>query len=148
MPAIDDSINVVAGILRNAEGCILLAERIADPAMQGLWEFPGGKITDGESAEDALCRELSEELGIVVNRFEHFTSLQHQYSDRHVAIDFYLVHEWVGTPTHPLPLWPPTKSSVGSNSASTLRCTNVDFAFVSLVEVAMDLTMVGTVGFF
>ena len=99
MPPTNDSINVVAGILRNAEGCILLAERIADPAMQGLWEFPGGKISDGESAEDALCRELSEELGIVVNRFEHFTSLQHQYSDRHVAIDFYLVHAWLGMPT-------------------------------------------------
>ena len=66
--------------------------------MQGLWEFPGGKIAAGESAVGALRRELREELGIDIRTFEHFVSLEHDYPDRRVALDFYLVCDWFGEP--------------------------------------------------
>jgi len=66
--------------------------------MQDFWEFPGGKIMLGESTVDALSRELDEELGIRVTAFEHFFSLEHDYPDIHVAIDFFLVGEWQGVP--------------------------------------------------
>ena len=57
-------IHVVAGVLRDARGRILLARRTEGRELAGLWEFPGGKVEPGESPEDALVRELREELGI------------------------------------------------------------------------------------
>ncbi len=67
--------------------------------MQEFWEFPGGKLASGESAEDALRRELAEELGIEITSFEHFCSLEHDYPESRVAIDFYIVREWQGSPS-------------------------------------------------
>ena len=55
--------HVAAGILCDAEGRILIAERLGGGPFQGLWEFPGGKIGDGETSAEALSRELAEELG-------------------------------------------------------------------------------------
>jgi 8-oxo-dGTP diphosphatase len=66
--------------------------------MQDFWEFPGGKVMQGESTADALSRELNEELGIRVTAFIHFFSLEHDYPDIQVAIDFFLVEEWQGVP--------------------------------------------------
>lgn len=59
-------LEVVAGILRNEAGDILLAQRLPHKQHGGLWEFPGGKIEPGESRADAIRRELKEELGIDV----------------------------------------------------------------------------------
>jgi len=66
--------------------------------MQEFWEFPGGKLIRGESAEDALRREITEELGIEITSCEHFYSLEHDYPGLQVAIDFFLVGKWHGTP--------------------------------------------------
>lgn len=85
---------VVAGILRDAGGRVLVAERIGDTPFAGLWEFPGGKIQDGENRHTALYRELREEIGIDVGSCEYFLSARHDYPDRHVSIDFFLVDEW------------------------------------------------------
>jgi 8-oxo-dGTP diphosphatase len=63
-----------------------------------LWEFPGGKIKDGEEPLLALKRELNEELGIEVLAQTLFMSLQHNYPDRSVSIDFYLIHTWTNAP--------------------------------------------------
>ncbi|MDE2408343.1 MAG: 8-oxo-dGTP diphosphatase MutT [Xanthomonadaceae bacterium] len=57
-------IHVVAAVLRDTEGRVLLAQRTAGRDLAGLWEFPGGKIEPGETPEAALVRELREELGI------------------------------------------------------------------------------------
>ena len=58
-------ITVVACALIDPDGRVLIAKRPADKAMPGLWEFPGGKIEPGERPEDAIIREIREELGIV-----------------------------------------------------------------------------------
>ena len=92
-------IHVAAGILIDANGRILITDRSRANAMQEFWEFPGGKLASGESAEDALRRELAEELGIEITSFEHFCSLEHDYPESRVAIDFYIVREWQGSPS-------------------------------------------------
>ena len=92
------TVRVVAGILENATGQVLLTERLGDSAFAGLWEFPGGKISDGETSESALRRELMEELGIDINKFEFFTRVDHAYADRCVSIEFFVVSGWSSTP--------------------------------------------------
>ena len=67
--------------------------------MRDLWEFPGGKVDDGEGKASALHRELAEELDIRVVAAEHFHFLEHRYPDLHVTIDFYIVSAWEGEPT-------------------------------------------------
>ncbi|MEQ9561352.1 MAG: 8-oxo-dGTP diphosphatase MutT [Woeseiaceae bacterium] len=92
------TVRVVAGILENATGQVLLTERLGDSAFAGLWEFPGGKISDGETSESALRRELMEELGIDINKFEYFTRVDHSYADRCVSIEFFIVSGWSSEP--------------------------------------------------
>jgi 8-oxo-dGTP diphosphatase len=92
-------LKVVAGILRDTSGRVLIAERVDDGPFHGLWEFPGGKIGIAETREAALARELIEEIGVQPLVSEHFMSLQHEYPDRHVSIDFFLVTKWQNEPT-------------------------------------------------
>ena len=89
---------VVAGILLDGDGRVLVTERIGDHSFAGLWEFPGGKIEDGEDSLSALRRELGEELGIEILEQSLFMSLDHDYADRSVSIDFYLIRHWRNTP--------------------------------------------------
>ena len=91
-------IRVAAGILRDGLGRVLISERTGDPAFSGLWEFPGGKIGDGEEPVAALGRELDEELGIEILEQSFFMRVDHDYPDRSVRIDFYLVGRWRNTP--------------------------------------------------
>jgi 8-oxo-dGTP diphosphatase len=90
--------HVAAGILRDENGRILITERVAGGPFHGMWEFPGGKIADSETAQDALTRELIEELGITVTDAEPFMELHHEYPDRIVDLEFFLVSEWEGEP--------------------------------------------------
>ena len=92
------TIHVAAGILRNEAGEVLLAERLGDGPFHGLWEFPGGKIANGETAEDALRRELLEEIGVDVVASESFLRLSHEYADRLVDLEFFQVSDWRGEP--------------------------------------------------
>ena len=91
--------HVAAGILRAADGRVLISERICDGPFDGLWEFPGGKIGDAETAADALKRELAEELGITVTAAQPFMELHHEYPDRTVDLEFFLVSDWQGEPS-------------------------------------------------
>lgn len=90
--------DVAAGILCDAKGRILIAERLGGGPFQGLWEFPGGKIDQGETAPQALSRELAEELGIEVTVCSPFMNLRHEYDDRVVTIEFFIVSEWNSDP--------------------------------------------------
>jgi 8-oxo-dGTP diphosphatase len=92
-------VKVVAGILLDADDRVLIADRAGSTSMQDFWEFPGGKVDDGESNESALRRELAEELDIRITIAEHFHFLEHRYPDLQVAIDFYLVSGWDGEPS-------------------------------------------------
>ena len=87
-------LRVAAGILLDAQGRVLLAERLHDHPFAGLWEFPGGKIDVGETPEAALRRELSEELAIEVGACERFLTVEHDYPDRQVEIAFFVIREW------------------------------------------------------
>ncbi len=91
-------IRVAAGILRDADARILITERLCDGPFNGLWEFPGGKIGPGESATQALARELAEELGIELHATQHFMDVCHEYIDRSVSIEFFLVTDWRNEP--------------------------------------------------
>ena len=78
-------------------GEVLIGQRREDQPMASLWEFPGGKIEAGESAEQALARELSEELGIQATIGAPVTRIRHNY--RHggaVDLQFFAVHEFTG----------------------------------------------------
>ena len=91
-------LRVAAGILRDPRGRVLITERVGGGPFQGMWEFPGGKIGDGESPEQALARELAEELGIELGAAERFMHLEHDYPDRSVSIHFFLVSGWSNEP--------------------------------------------------
>ena len=90
--------NVAAGILCDASGRILIAERLGDGPFHGLWEFPGGKISSDETPVEALARELAEELGIEVTNCASFMKLRHEYDDRVVSIEFFIVSDWNSEP--------------------------------------------------
>ena len=92
---------VVACALIDADNRVLIAQRPANKAMAGLWEFPGGKVNDGERPEDALIRELSEELGITVREacLAPLTFASHTYADFHLLMPLYICRRWEGTVT-------------------------------------------------
>jgi len=91
-------LRVAAGILRDASGRVLITERVGGGPFQGMWEFPGGKIDTDENAAQALARELEEELGIEVTDTEHFMHVEHDYPDRSVSIDFFVIGAWKNEP--------------------------------------------------
>ena len=89
---------VAAGILCDSSGRVLIAERLGDGPFHGMWEFPGGKIGADETAPEALSRELAEELGIEVTVCAPFMNLRHEYDDRMVTIEFFIVSAWNSEP--------------------------------------------------
>lgn len=90
------SVYVVAGILFDSQGRVLVAKRHSRAHQGGLWEFPGGKVEDGESPRRALVRELREELDIEVVEMSPFMQVPFQYPDRFVLLDFWHVAQWSG----------------------------------------------------
>jgi 8-oxo-dGTP diphosphatase len=91
---------VVAAALIDPDGRVLIAQRPPGKAMAGLWEFPGGKLEAGETPEQALIRELTEELGISVREpcLAPFTFASHSYANFHLMMPLYLCRRWDGTP--------------------------------------------------
>ena len=80
---------VVAGILIDQDKSILLAQRSAEKSFPLQWEFPGGKIEEGENSESALKRELFEELNIEAGKMKLFDSVVHEYELFRANIDFF-----------------------------------------------------------
>ncbi len=91
------SIHVVAAVITDARGRILLNRRTGNSDMAGLWEFPGGKREPGESSEQALVRELREELGIEAEVGEWVMEVPQLYPDKRLRLEVRMVRQWKGT---------------------------------------------------
>jgi len=89
---------VVAAALVDADSRVLIAQRPKGKALEGLWEFPGGKIDVGERPEDALIRELKEELGITVKSacLAPLAFASHAYDEFHLLMPLYVCRRWEG----------------------------------------------------
>jgi 8-oxo-dGTP diphosphatase len=92
----DRPIHVVAGVIRDASGRVLVARIPPGKHLAGSWEFPGGKSNPGESPLDALRRELAEELGIRVDSAEPLISVPWSYPGKDIVLDAWIVTAYVG----------------------------------------------------
>jgi len=97
-------VQVAVGLVRNTRGQWLLASRPAGKAYAGWWEFPGGKIEPGETAEQAVCRELREELAITASAAVVREVLPYDYSHARVQLHFCVVTGWTASDRGPLGL--------------------------------------------
>jgi 8-oxo-dGTP diphosphatase len=91
-----EAVHVVAGILRDAAGRILISQRLPGRHMAGRWEFPGGKLHAGELQPAALARELAEELGVAVRAARPLIDIHHRYADREIVLHVWAVERWDG----------------------------------------------------
>ncbi len=92
---------VVAAALVDQDGRVLLAQRPEGKSMAGLWEFPGGKVKDGETPEFALVREIEEELGIETREgcYSPIAFASHSYEDFHLLMPLFVCRAWKGEVT-------------------------------------------------
>ena len=90
---------VAACALIDSDGRVLLAQRPAGKPMEGLWEFPGGKVEADERPEETLIRELKEELNVTVSEpcLAPLTFASHIYPDFHLLMPLYVCRRWEGT---------------------------------------------------
>ena len=102
-------LEVVGALLFNSERRILACRRPPQDVWAGWWEFPGGKIDEGETEKEALRREIMEELGIIVNPQSRVASLQYEYEDRFVSLSIWdcgvVDHESIDVKEHDLISW-------------------------------------------
>jgi len=96
--ASNDRLYVVVGLIKNKQGKLFVQQRREGTPKAGKWEFPGGKLEQGETPQQALARELLEELGILVQSSESLTVVTHDYKHAKVLLDTYLVKEFDGNP--------------------------------------------------
>ena len=94
-----EQIEVAAGVIEDAAGRVLIAQRQPGKHAAGLWEFPGGKLQPGESVIDALHRELREELGIEVGSAHPLIDYHHDYPERRVHLHIFCVTDYSGEPS-------------------------------------------------
>jgi 8-oxo-dGTP diphosphatase len=91
-------IHVVAAVIENDKHEVLIAKRAEYQHQGGLWEFPGGKVEVGETAFDALQRELKEELDISIHVLNPFIKIWHKYPDSSIFLDIYTIYDFDGLP--------------------------------------------------
>lgn len=92
-----DPIQVAVGVLFNEQQQILVASRLFQ--QQECWEFPGGKIENGETVAQALKRELREEIGVEVLEHEPWLTIEHTYPHRSVCLQVHKIYSFAGNPT-------------------------------------------------
>jgi 8-oxo-dGTP diphosphatase len=90
-------LHVSVGVILDASNRILITRRAVDTHQGGLWEFPGGKVEVGESVQEALFRELYEELGIEIGPVCPLIEVLHDYGDKAVLLDVWVVRDFAGT---------------------------------------------------
>lgn len=92
-------IHIVAGIIFNQDKSqVFITKRPDDKHKGGFWEFPGGKVEQGETIEQAMIRELEEEIGIVTTEQQPFEHLEFDYVDKALKFDFITVTQFEGEP--------------------------------------------------
>jgi 8-oxo-dGTP diphosphatase len=87
---------VAVGVLIRPDGTFLLTSRPAGKVYEGYWEFPGGKVEAGETVEQALRRELIEEIGVTIGAVQPWRTEVVDYPHALVRLNFCKVHDWVG----------------------------------------------------
>lgn len=94
----EEYIHVVAAIVwkREDPGRFLIAQRQKGKHLEGYWEFPGGKLEPGEAPEQALQRELEEEVRILPTRASPFMQVYYRYPERNILLDTWVVEEYRG----------------------------------------------------
>lgn len=109
-----DTVHVAVGVIENTQGEFLISRRAAHQHQGDRWEFPGGKVEEGENAQQALARELLEEINIEVVHAAPMTVIEHAYPDKRVRLDVWHVtvfkgqadgregQEWRWVPRHQL----------------------------------------------
>ena len=91
-------LNVAIGIIIDAENKVLLNKRKKNTTLSGYWEFPGGKIKPNETLNQALSRELFEELGIKIVATDPLDSIEYQYAEHDVVLLPFRIIDYTGTP--------------------------------------------------
>ena len=88
---------VVAALIKKEDKILIAKRSTGDKNVLGKWEFPGGKVEQTETVQQALARELQEEIGINVKAAQPLLVIEHSYSDKAVKLDVWLVTEFTGT---------------------------------------------------
>jgi 8-oxo-dGTP diphosphatase len=124
---------VVAAALVRADGAVLLQKRPEGRAMAGLWEFPGGKLEDGEAPEAALVRELAEELAIGVESADLVPACfaSDMIGDRPLLLLLYCCNRWAGDPT---PVESPELGWFSIGQMRQLAMPPADLPLIDLLE--------------
>ncbi|WP_445361277.1 8-oxo-dGTP diphosphatase MutT [Microbulbifer sp. EKSA005] len=89
-------VHVAVGVVTRGDGKILIARRPDHLHMGGRWEFPGGKVEAGESVQEALYRELLEEVAIEVQELQPLMEIRHDYPEKTVLLDTWQVTRFTG----------------------------------------------------
>ena len=124
---------VAAVALIDVDGRVLISKRPDNKVMGGMWEFPGGKVADGETPEIALVRELEEELGIDTQTscLAPFSFASHRYDDFHLVMPLFLCRVWRGIPR---PLEGQSLKWVRPSSLSEFNMAPADIHLVSMLR--------------
>ena len=91
-------IEVVVGVIRNNSKKIFITKRMKNQFMSGYWELPGGKVENGEKHSSAIERELYEEIGIKIEKYSLFQTIQQQYPGKTINLSVYVIEKYSGTP--------------------------------------------------
>lgn len=91
-------IDVAVAIISNEDGEYLVSRRLEHQHLGGLWEFPGGKLESGETVDQALVREIHEELGLQISASESLMVIEHDYPEKQVCLHVHKVSEYKGEP--------------------------------------------------
>jgi 8-oxo-dGTP diphosphatase len=97
-PAAPRRVHVAVGVISDGRDNILVSRRPEHVHQGGLWEFPGGKVEPGETVQQALHRELLEELAIEVRSCEPLLTISHDYADKSVLLDVWWINTFEGEP--------------------------------------------------
>ncbi len=130
-------ISVVGGILWRGKQ-FLAAQRPEGATFAGLWELPGGKVEDGESLQEALTREIEEELGVAINSPSFCQTVFHDYGDAPISLHFFHITSFIGEPK---PLEGQTLRWVTPKEAEKLPFLEADKPLLRKLQEESDMTI-------